>query len=157
DPKSRTLHVFSSDDPPRLYRKNESISDPAILPGFSSRSSEFFEEWHPRQISRLASGCILVPSVTQRNDIDHRLPRPLDQPLGDQLVVIRIRVAQIRSRRPSPSIGKINDEVRVSSTGNIVHDLFDAVDRFDVAVAVAPRAKVERSANDDPIIIKRCI
>lgn len=44
DPKSRTLHVFSSDDPPHRYRRNATISDETILPGFSCKVGEFFEE-----------------------------------------------------------------------------------------------------------------
>lgn len=44
DPKARTLHVFSSDAPPRQYKRNEMVEDENVLPGFTCRVNEFFEE-----------------------------------------------------------------------------------------------------------------
>ncbi|RJP42042.1 MAG: Uma2 family endonuclease [Phycisphaerales bacterium] len=42
DPRHRTLHVFSPEDPPRAYAENETVTDEAVLPGFSCRVAEFF-------------------------------------------------------------------------------------------------------------------
>jgi len=44
DPLNRTLHVFQPDQPPREYRETDTISDDTMLPGFSCRVGEFFED-----------------------------------------------------------------------------------------------------------------
>lgn len=44
DPKARTLHVFSPEAAPQPHRRNETVSDEFVLPGFSCRVTEFFEE-----------------------------------------------------------------------------------------------------------------
>jgi Uma2 family endonuclease len=44
DPSKRTLHVFSPDDPPREYTEADVITDETVLPGFSCKLAEFFQE-----------------------------------------------------------------------------------------------------------------
>src|SRR5205085_2577926 len=44
DPRGRTLHVLSSDAPPRQLTHRDTIRDAAVLPGFSCRVAEFFNE-----------------------------------------------------------------------------------------------------------------
>lgn len=43
DPKTRTLHVFSPDEPPCELGEHDTLTDAAVLPGFSCRVAEFFE------------------------------------------------------------------------------------------------------------------
>lgn len=44
DPIKRTLHVLRSDGEPESYAARQTISDAAVLPGFSCRVSAFFED-----------------------------------------------------------------------------------------------------------------
>jgi Uma2 family endonuclease len=42
DPRHETLHVFSPNDPPRVFEKDADVRDDLVLPGFSCRVGEFF-------------------------------------------------------------------------------------------------------------------
>lgn len=42
DPKRNSLHVFTSDQPPREYTENDTIENDPVLPGFACRVAEFF-------------------------------------------------------------------------------------------------------------------
>ncbi len=42
DPNHRTLHVFSPDAPPQAYAESDTLTDDAVLPGFSCRVADFF-------------------------------------------------------------------------------------------------------------------
>ncbi len=44
DPRHRTLHVFSPDDPPRAIQETETVDDNDVLPGFSCQVADFFTE-----------------------------------------------------------------------------------------------------------------
>lgn len=44
DPRTRRVHVFRTDAPPVEIRGNAIVRDEAILPGFSCRVAEFFQD-----------------------------------------------------------------------------------------------------------------
>jgi len=44
DPGARCVHVLRRDGEPRKYTQNETLRDPEILPGFSCKVAEFFED-----------------------------------------------------------------------------------------------------------------